>query len=50
MGYTLYNVFYYDKDVRTVETEVLVASGQKHLLPDRLKVCKLLWEAKIPVL
>ncbi|XP_065895010.1 histidine--tRNA ligase, cytoplasmic-like [Dysidea avara] len=36
------------KDVRTVETEVLVASGQKHLLPDRLKVCKLLWEAKIP--
>lgn len=35
--------------VRTVETQVLVASGQKNLLEDRMKICVLLWNAGIKV-
>ena len=35
--------------VRTVETQVLVASGQKHLLDERMRVCRLLWDAGIKV-
>lgn len=33
--------------VRTVETQVMVASGQKNLLEDRMKICAKLWEAGI---
>ena len=33
--------------VRTVETQVLVASGQKDLLEDRMKICTQLWDAGI---
>ena len=35
--------------VRTVETQVLVASGQKNFLEDRMAVCTKLWDAKIKV-
>lgn len=33
--------------VRTMETEVFVASAQKNLLKERMKLCKLLWENNI---
>ena len=36
--------------VRTVETQVFVASGQKDLLEDRMKICTQLWEAGIKVI
>ena len=35
--------------VRTVATQVVVASGQKGLLEERMKVCTLLWNAGIKV-
>ena len=35
--------------VRTVETQVFVASGQKNMLEERMKVCTLLWNAGIKV-
>ncbi len=35
--------------VRTVETEVLVAAGQKNLLEERMRICKQLWDAGIKV-
>ncbi|CAI8050354.1 Histidine--tRNA ligase [Geodia barretti] len=35
------------KGIRTVETQVMVASGQKNLLEQRMKVCTLLWNAGI---
>lgn len=35
--------------VRTIETQVLVASAQKNLLEERMKICKLLWDAGIKV-
>ncbi len=35
--------------VRTVETQVLVASGQKGLLEDRMGICAQLWDAGIKV-
>ena len=35
--------------VRTVETQVMVASGQKDLLEDRMKICTQLWDAGIKV-
>lgn len=35
--------------VRTVETQTLVASGQKNLLEDRMKICAQLWDAGIKV-
>ena len=35
--------------VRTVETHVMVASGQKNLLEDRMKVCTQLWNNGIKV-
>ena len=36
-----------EASVRTVETQVLVASGQKNFLEDRMAVCAKLWDAKI---
>lgn len=36
-------------NVRTIDTEVLVASGQKNLLEERMKICKQLWDAGIKV-
>uniref|UniRef100_A0A183U1X1 histidine--tRNA ligase n=1 Tax=Toxocara canis TaxID=6265 RepID=A0A183U1X1_TOXCA len=33
--------------VRTTETEVFVASAQKNLLKERMKLCKLLWDNNI---
>ena len=33
--------------MRTVKTDVYVASGQKGLLQDRMKVCTMLWDAGI---
>jgi histidyl-tRNA synthetase len=33
--------------VRTIETQVMVASGQKNQLEQRMKVCTLLWDAGI---
>lgn len=38
-----------ESSVRTVETQVLVASGQKNFLEDRMAVCAKLWDAKIKV-
>ena len=35
--------------VRTVETQVMVASGQKDLLEDRMRICSQLWDADIKV-
>ena len=35
--------------VRTIETQVLVASGQKNMLEERMKVCTKLWNAGIKV-
>eukprot|EP00731_Ephydatia_muelleri_P025198 Em0017g281a len=36
-----------DQKVRTKETDVLVASGQKGFLEDRMKICTMLWNADI---
>lgn len=36
-------------DVRTVETQVVVASGGKGLVEERMKLCKQLWDAGIQV-
>ncbi len=38
-----------DQKIRTVETQVYVATGQKKMLEERLKVCKRLWDAGIKV-
>ena len=35
--------------VRTVQTSVMVASGQKNLLEERMKICRQLWDADIKV-
>ena len=35
--------------IRTVETQVLVASGQKNMLEERMRVCGMLWDAGIKV-
>ena len=35
--------------LRTLETEVLVASGQQNMLEERMKVCTMLWNAGIKV-
>ena len=35
--------------VRTVETQVMVASGQKGLLEERMRLCRQLWDAGIKV-
>ena len=37
------------QNVRTIETQVMVASGQKALLEERMRVCTLLWDAGIKV-
>ncbi|XP_071847882.1 histidine--tRNA ligase, cytoplasmic-like isoform X2 [Apostichopus japonicus] len=36
-----------NQEVRTVETEVLVASAQPNMLEERLRLCKELWDAGI---
>ena len=38
-----------DQKVRTKETDVLVASGQKGFLENRMKICTMLWNADIKV-
>lgn len=35
--------------VRTVETQVLVAAGQKNMLEERMRICTMLWDAGIKV-
>ena len=35
--------------VRTVETQVMVSSGQKNMLEERMRVCTRLWDAGIKV-
>ena len=35
--------------VRTIGTEVMVASAQKELLEERMKVCNILWKEGIKV-
>ncbi len=35
--------------MRTVETQVMVASGQKNMLEERMHVCARLWDAGIKV-
>lgn len=35
--------------MRTIDTKVLVASGQKDMLEERMKVCNMLWGAGIEV-
>ena len=35
--------------VRTISTNVLVSSGQKNLLEERMKICSMLWDAGMPV-
>ena len=37
------------KTLRTTNTEVLVASGQKGMLEERMRLCTLLWNAGINV-
>ena len=37
------------KGVRTVQTQVMVASGQKNLLEERMRICAQLWDADIKV-
>ena len=37
------------KGVRTIQTQVLVASGQKNLLEERMRICTQLWDADIKV-
>ena len=34
---------------RTTETEVFVASAQKNMVEERMKICKALWDANIKV-
>lgn len=36
-----------EKKVRTTETQVFVASAQKNLVEERLKLCRELWDAKL---
>ena len=38
-----------NKKVRTTEVEVFVASAQKNLLEERMKVCRELWDSNIKV-
>ena len=35
--------------VRTINTEVMVASAQKNLCQERIRICSLLWDAGIKV-
>ncbi len=35
--------------IRTTETEVFVASAQKGLLEERMKLCRILWDANVKV-
>ena len=35
--------------MRTIGTEVMVASAQKDLLEERMKICNILWKAGIKV-
>ena len=35
--------------VRTVETQVYVASGQKDMLKEKMKICSMFWDARIKV-
>lgn len=35
--------------IRTVETQVMVASGQKNMLEERMRLCGQLWDAGIKV-
>lgn len=37
------------RGVRTVQTQVMVASGQKNLLEERMRICAQLWDADIKV-
>ncbi len=37
------------KSVRTVETQVFVASAQKNLVEERMRVCRQLWDAGLKV-
>ena len=34
---------------RTTETEVFVASAQKNMVEERMKICKALWDANVKV-
>ena len=36
--------------LRTTETEVYVASAQKNLLEERMKLCRILWNNNIKVI
>ena len=38
-----------EKKIRTTETQVFVASAQKNLVEERLKLCRELWDAKVKV-
>ena len=35
--------------IRTIETQVMVASGQKNMLEERMRVCAMLWDAGVKV-
>jgi histidyl-tRNA synthetase len=35
-------------DIRTISTQVMVTSAQKDLAEERMKVCRMLWDANIP--
>ncbi len=37
------------KSVRTVETQVFVASAQKNLVEEKMRVCRQLWDAGLKV-
>ena len=38
-----------DQKVRTIETQVYIASGQKNMLEERMRICAKLWNAGIKV-
>ena len=38
-----------EKKVRTTDTQIFVASAQKNLVEERMKLCKELWDSKFRV-
>ena len=43
------NIAKTNQKTRTTETEVFVASAQKNLIEERMKICSLLWDSDIKV-
>ena len=43
------NIAKSNQKTRTTETEVFVASAQKNLIEERMKICSMLWDSNIKV-